>query len=135
MSHPGKHTILFDGYCVLCNSSVHWLLRHDKQNLFLFAPLQSKAGKVLSAEYKLPADIDTVVMISPDGKIFTHSDVTLEAFRIMGGGYKILSWISLVPKIFRDTVYRFIAKYRYKWFGKKEACMIPDPKWKERFLD
>jgi predicted DCC family thiol-disulfide oxidoreductase YuxK len=134
MAHPSKHIILFDGFCVLCNSSVNWLLRHDKKDLFLFAPLQSPAGKKLAAEHKLPEKIDTVIMISPSGKVYMHSDVMLEAFRIMGGGYKILSGLSLIPKVLRDGFYRIVAKYRYRWFGKKEACVIPDPKWKERFL-
>ncbi len=101
----------------------------------MFAPLQSDTGKQLSSEHSLPDKIDTVVMISPGGKVFTHSDVTLEAFKLMGGQYRILSWLSYIPKVIRDTVYRVIAKYRYKWFGKNETCMIPDPKWKARFLE
>lgn len=135
MLNPGKHVILFDGFCVLCNSSVHWLLRHDKRLQFLFAPLQSEAGKELSGKYNLPDKIETVIMLSPNGKVFTHSDVTLEAFKILGGGYRVLSWLLIIPKGFRDWVYRIVAKNRYRWFGKKETCMMPDPKWKDRFLE
>lgn len=134
MLNHDKHVILFDGFCVLCNSSVHWLMRHDDHLKFLFAPLQSKAGKELAANYNLPSKIETVIMISPDGKVFSHSDVMLKAFMILGGKYRILYWLTVIPKGIRDGVYRIIARYRYRWFGKKEACMIPDPKWKDRFL-
>lgn len=135
MAHPSKHIILFDGFCVLCNSSVNWLLRHDKKSLFKFTPLQSPAGMKLGAEYGLPEKTDTVIMISPQGRVFTHSGVMLEAFKLMGGGYKLLSGLSLIPRVIRDGIYRFIANYRYRWFGKKEACVIPDPKWKDRFSE
>lgn len=135
MPISSKHIILFDGFCVLCNSSVHWLLRHDNRELFMFAPLQSRAGNELSLQYNLPDKIETVIMITPEGETITHSDVMLEAFKLLGGGYKMLSWFSWIPKGFRDGVYRIIARYRYRWFGKKDACMIPDPKWRARFLD
>lgn len=133
MSEKSSPVLLFDGVCNLCNASVQWVIAHDPQGIFHFASLQSDTGKALLNKYALPAGLDTVVMIK-DGKAFTRSDVPLQLFKILGGRWRFLLVFKVVPRFIRDAVYDFIAKNRYKWFGKKEACWLPTPELKRRFL-
>jgi predicted DCC family thiol-disulfide oxidoreductase YuxK len=130
-----KHIILFDGVCNLCNSSVQFVIKHDKKNVFSFASLQSELGQqLLAGQEQLPEDLDSIVYF--DGKkAFIKSRAILRIFRKLGGLWLIAMVFWLVPRVFRDVIYDWIARKRYVWFGKKEACMIPTPGLKERFID
>ncbi len=131
-THP---LLLFDGVCNLCNASVQWVIRRDPQAVFRFASLQSETGQMLLRKFKLPADeLNTVVLVTGE-KIFTRSDVLLQLFKILGGRWNLLRIFSVLPRPVRNAVYDWIAKNRYRWFGKKEACWLPTPDLKERFLD
>ena len=131
---PDKAVLLFDGVCNLCNGFVQFLIQRDKKGKYLYASLQSDEGQALLREHGLSTEqIDTVVMIE-NGKAYTHSDVGLRVFWQLGGGWALLYPLRLLPKFFRDGVYNWIARNRYRWFGKREACMLPRPEWKERFL-
>ncbi len=131
----GKKVLLFDGVCNLCNGFVQFVLKRDKKKIFLFASLQSATGKQLLEKHEKPVnELSTVVLI--EGKnIYTHSDVGLRIAKELGGIYTLFSYLAFLPKGFRDKVYNWIAKNRYRWFGKKEVCMLPQPEWKMRFLD
>lgn len=138
--HPSPLTshvsplLLFDGVCNLCNASVQWVIRHDPAGVFRFASLQSEKGKELLQQYNLPAgELNTVVLVD-GGKAFTRSDVPLRIFKIMGGGWSVLTVFSIVPKFIRDAVYDWIARNRYRWFGKKDECWLPTPELRARFL-
>lgn len=130
---PGP-IILFDGVCNFCNSTVNFVLRQDKVNIFLFAPLQSEAGQKLLAQNKLPTqNFDSFVLIE-DGKTYSSSSAALKVLQKLPWYWQWTQVFWIVPKPLRNWVYGFVAKNRYKWFGKKEQCMIPKQEWKHRFL-
>lgn len=126
--HP---IIAFDGVCNLCNAFIKWLIKYDKAEQFRYATLQSHTGEILNKE--LHGDLDSVLLLHK-GKIYSQSDVALLACKILGGVWSIFSVFIVVPKAFRNLIYNWIAKNRYKWFGKSEACMIPTPEVKKLFL-
>lgn len=127
--------ILFDGVCNLCDRSVQFIIKRDNKKLFRFASLQGKTGQEVLKKYQLPADqLHSFVLLEGD-HIYTRSTGALRIFRKLGGGLKLLYGFMIVPRFIRDGVYNLIARNRYKWYGKKEECMIPTPEIKERFLD
>lgn len=126
--------LLFDGVCNLCNASVQWVIRRDPQGIFRFAPLQSETGQSLLRQSGLSSEhFDTVVLVDGD-RILTRSDAALEIARRLGGLWSLLAVFRWVPRPVRNAVYDWIARHRYRWFGKTEACMIPRPEWKKRFV-
>lgn len=131
-----KKIILFDGVCNLCNSSVNKVIAADVENNFVFAALQSEAGKKLASERKINIEqTDSIILIDPGTAYYTKSEAALEIGKHLKG-YRILSkLLILIPRGLRNIVYDFIAKNRYKWYGKKEQCMIPTPELKTKFLD
>jgi len=127
-----KAIILFDGVCNFCNGAINFIIRHDSQNRFQFAPLQSELGQKYVRDFGL-YDIDSVILVK-DGRAFTHSSAALEIARHLDG---IWSWFYIfrfVPRALRDFCYRLFARYRYKLFGKQEVCMMPTPEVRARFL-
>lgn len=127
--------LLFDGVCNLCNRSVRFIIERDKKKKFRFAPLQGTAGQEILRRFGLsPDDINSFILLEGD-KIYTRSTGALRVARKLRGGWKLLYGFIIVPRIIRDAVYDVIARNRYKWFGKKEECLLPAPELKERFLD
>lgn len=127
--------LLFDGLCVLCNGLVQFLIKRDPEGKFRFASLQSEAGQELLQQFQLSTDeINTVVLICQKNA-FTHSDAALMASRILGGPWSLLYAFIIIPRPWRNAVYNWIAARRYRWFGKKESCMVPGPDIRDRFLD
>lgn len=129
-----KPVILFDGVCNYCNFMVNFAIRHDKKARLQFAPLQSDTGKALLQQHQLPPDTDSVVFID-QGKAMLHSDAALGIARYLDWPAKILYGFIIIPRFIRNPFYKWIAKNRYRFFGKKETCMIPAPDVKSRFLD
>lgn len=126
--------ILFDGVCNLCNSSVNWVIDRDSKNLFQFASLQSDYGISVVKKFSITGNyMDTVVLLEED-KIFMRSDAVLRILKHLGGVYSLAYVFILVPRFIRDFVYKVIAKNRYRWFGKQDACRIPSPDLKAKFL-
>ena len=133
MSNPSP-VVYFDGVCNLCNRSVQFIIKKDKKKLFRFASLQGKAGQEMLKKLGLPpTDPDSFILAEGD-KIYTRSTGSLRIAKQLGGGWKLLYGLIIIPRFIRDGVYKWIAKHRYKWFGKKDECMIPSPELKERFL-
>lgn len=129
-----KPIILFDGVCNLCNGAVQFVIKRDPGGKFLFASLQSEEGKKLLEQFQLPPeDLSSFVLIE-DEKIFTRSTGALKVAKQLKGAIKLLYAFIIVPKFIRDGVYNWIARNRYKWFGKQNECMLPNPELKERFL-
>ena len=116
--------ILFDGFCNLCNGTVDFLLKHDKQRQFSFVPLQSDEGKLLIHKYRIPADTDSVLLIKLN-QVYFESDASVEIAGMLRFPWKLLRVIKFIPRKVRDKVYRWVAKNRYRWFGKRESCRIP----------
>jgi predicted DCC family thiol-disulfide oxidoreductase YuxK len=131
-----KKIILFDGVCNLCNRAVQFVLKRDKKDIFRFAPLQSETGKRLVKERAIDTTkIDSIILIEPDIAYYTKSDAALEIGKSFGGGWKMLRIFEWIPRVLRDWVYDLVARNRYAWFGKRDACMVPTPEDKARFLD
>lgn len=126
--------ILFDGVCNFCNASVNFVLKRDQDDRFRFAPLQSDKGRQLQAAHGLEdGKTDSFVLIT-GGKAFTESTAALQVARRLGFPWNMLWAFMIVPPFIRNAVYRFIARRRYKWFGKKDQCMVPDESMRNKFL-
>lgn len=123
--------IYFDGECALCTGVVQFLLKRDTKNIFRFASLQGKAGRNL---FLSDDEKDSFILAEGD-KIYSRSTGALNMFRLLGHGWQIMYLFIFIPKSIRDGVYNFISKNRYKWFGKRETCWMPDAKWSEKFLE
>ncbi len=127
--------ILFDGVCNLCNSSVNFVINKDKKGIFKFAPLQSDFGEQALKKYGInPKDTDSIILIDGN-KSYIKSSAALYIAEGLSGAYPLLFAFMIVPKFIRNWVYDYIAKNRYKWYGKKENCMIPTPELKNKFID
>lgn len=132
----GKKIILFDGVCNLCNGSVQFVIKRDKDDRFRFAALQSEVGQQLVRERHIDThNIDSIILIEPGVAYYTKSDAALEIAKDLGGLWSLMGLFIWVPTSIRNAVYDFVARNRYKWFGKKEACMVPTPELKGKFLD
>lgn len=135
MTNPGGPILYFDGVCNLCNSVVQYIIRHDKDAVFRFASLQSKAGEKVRAEVQSGSEELSSVILFYKGRYYTKSDAALKVARILGGWRILLQAGYILPRFMRDAIYDAVAKRRYKWFGRKDECMIPAPELKARFLD
>jgi len=126
--------ILFDGVCNFCNHWVNFAIKRDKKKKLRFTPLQGETAKRLLPRYHInPTSLSSVVFIDNE-KAYTQSSAALQICKHLDGGWKLLYGLIIVPKFIRDFFYNIIARNRYKWFGKKETCMMPPADWKERFL-
>jgi predicted DCC family thiol-disulfide oxidoreductase YuxK len=132
MSAP---VLYFDGVCNLCNAAVQFVIRHDREGKIRFASLQSAAGaeaiKKVETRYRRRPDS---LLFEVGDKIWIESDAALQVARYLDGAWKALSTLRIFPRFLRDFAYRLIARNRYRWFGKKDACTIPTPELKTRFI-
>jgi predicted DCC family thiol-disulfide oxidoreductase YuxK len=126
--------VLFDGVCNLCNGAVKFMIKHDHDDRFRFAALQEEAGLELTKKYGIDtAKVDSIVLIDND-KSYVKSTAALHIALYLKGIWPVFHAALIVPRFIRDIVYDIIAKYRYKWFGRKESCMIPTAEIKGKFL-
>jgi predicted DCC family thiol-disulfide oxidoreductase YuxK len=125
--------ILFDGVCNLCNGLVKFMFKYDKKAIFSFASLQSETAEILLKKAGLTEVPDSVIVIK-EGKALVKSEAALSIIQQLGGLFKPLLVFRLFPRSIRDRLYDEVAKRRYKWFGKKESCMIPTKEQRKRFL-
>ncbi len=127
--------ILFDGVCNFCNFWVNFAIKRDRKKKLKFAALQGEAANKLLPQHNInPASLSSVVFID-NGKAWTQSSAAIRICKHLDGGWKLLYGLIIIPKFIRDFIYTIVARNRYKWFGKKESCMIPTPELRERFLD
>jgi predicted DCC family thiol-disulfide oxidoreductase YuxK len=134
MKEDEKIVLLFDGVCNFCNDTVNFILTMDKNDRFRFATLQSEIGKNLLGRPPLnPKESESVVLIEK-GKVYRYSSAGLRIAKNLGGGWSLLYIFILVPPFIRDAIYKWIARNRYKWFGKRDSCRMPDEKTKSKFL-
>lgn len=126
--------VLFDGICNFCELSVQFIIKHDKSNSLKFASLQSNIGQSLLKQYNMSTAIEGVVFIE-DNKAYFKSKAAFRIARYFGGFWRGLLIFSILPTFITDFGYDIIAKSRYKWFGKKEACMLPSSEIRNRFLE
>lgn len=126
--------VLFDGVCNFCNSSINFVIDHDSQKRFKFASLQSEVGQQYLAQFsRNKKDFDSVLLVK-NGRVFKKSDAALHIARHLDGAWKWLYFLRWVPRVIRDMIYDLVAKNRYRIFGKSDACRLPNPELRERFL-
>jgi len=127
--------IIFDGVCNLCSRSVRFILRHDCRRTFKLATAQSTAGRALLSDHGLDPDkLETFVLLKK-GEVYVRSDAALEIAKELDWPWRGLRTLRLVPRVCRDPLYNVIARNRYRWFGKKERCLIPTDDIRTRFID
>ena len=132
---PQRHIVLFDGVCNFCNGAVNFIIRRDPQRRFAFAPLQTSPGRSLMQEYQVHENAVDMLVVIKNGRCYLGADAALEIVRDLTGPWSLLRVFKIVPRPLRDYFYKVFARNRYRLFGKKEACMIPSPDVRGRFVD
>ncbi|MBM4762780.1 DCC1-like thiol-disulfide oxidoreductase family protein [Bacillus sp. B15-48] len=128
-----KRIILFDGECLFCDYSVQFIIKRDIHAFYKFASLQSKIGKQIRRDYKIPENLDSLVLIE-DQSYYIKSTAALRICRKLTGIWKLFYALIFIPTPIRNRIYDIVAKNRYKWFGKKGNCELPTPEVRGRFL-
>ena len=128
-----KPLLLFDGYCLLCQASVHFILKYERDDSLQFAPLHAEISQKILSEHGLDSNyVDSLVFYN--GKdCLVKSDAALMAASYLKFPWSILKFLGVLPKFLRDSVYDWIAKNRYRWFGKDTSCLLPTPELENRF--
>ena len=130
-----KKIILFDGVCNLCNTSVQFIIKRDTKDVFRFVPLQSDLGnKILNYIGINREQTDSIVLYEPGKVYFYKAEAVLKITNELGGLYHLLNILQIFPKFISNSVYDYIAKNRYRWYGKQESCMMPTPELAAKFL-
>ena len=127
--------LLFDGHCNFCNAWVRLIVRRDTAKKILFAPLQSSVGRKMLKEQKLDVNYTDSLVFFEGERFSVSSTAALRIYTYLDGWERHLQLLSAVPRPLRDALYHIIAKYRYKWFGKSDACRLPTKEEREKFLD
>ncbi|MBT8206265.1 MAG: thiol-disulfide oxidoreductase DCC family protein [Eudoraea sp.] len=128
--------ILFDGVCNLCNSAVQFIIKHDKKDRYRFSAIQSEQGKKLTSERNIDTKkIDSIILIEPGKAYYIKAPAALQIGKSFGGGWRALSIFEWVPPVISNWIYDLVARNRYRWFGRKEQCMIPTEELKAKFLE
>lgn len=137
--HDGLHLVLYDGECGLCDRAVQFLLLRDRGRVLTFAPLQGKAAAALRERLAVPRELDSLLLVRQAGsareELFVRSSAVLEILDLIGGVWRLVSRLRLVPRPLRDALYVFVAKRRTIWFGRLPACRVPAAGERDRFLD
>jgi len=130
-----KKIILFDGVCNLCNSSINYVIDRDKKDVFRFVSLQSDLGKSIQNYLGIEnRTLDSIILYIPDEGYYTKSTAALKIMTVFSGAWKLIQVFTIIPTVIRDIIYNYIAKNRYKWYGKQESCRVPTPELKTKFL-
>ncbi len=132
---PNKKIIVFDGVCNLCDSAVQFVIQHDKKDVFRFVALQSELGiEILKHIGINPKNIDSIILYEPGIAYYYKSSAALEIAKSLGGFFHFGTIFRIIPTGISNQLYDYIAKNRYKWYGKKESCMIPTKELQSKFL-
>lgn len=131
----GKKIILFDGVCNLCDTSVNYVIKHDKNDLFRFVALQSDLGQVILKHIGInPSHIDSIILYEPGVAYYYKSSAVVEIAKGLSGIFTWFTLFQILPTVLRDYVYDYVAKNRYKWYGKKQECLVPNKEIVSKFL-
>jgi predicted DCC family thiol-disulfide oxidoreductase YuxK len=137
-SAAGRHLVLFDGFCGLCDRSVSFLARIDRHSVLYFSPLQGETAAQLRRRLAVPEHLDSMLFVAdagtPGERLLTRSSGVLAALDAVGGPWRLLSWLRVVPRPVRDAVYDFVARNRQRWFGRRETCRLPTQAERDRWL-
>ena len=130
-----KKIILFDGVCNLCDATVQYLIKRDNKDVFRFVALQSELGEAIINHLGVDrSKTDSIILYEPEKAYYYKAEAAIKIAGAIGGIYKLMNVFSILPKGLNNIVYDYIAKNRYKWYGKKTECMIPTPEMKAKFL-
>ena len=130
-----KKIILFDGICNLCDNAVQFIIKHDKNDIFRFISLQSELGKNILKHIGLNDNqIDSIILYQPGIAYFIKADAALKILKELNSNYRFLLLFSFIPSFIKNSIYDYIATNRYKWYGKKESCLIPSRELESKFL-
>ena len=135
LESTARPVIVFDGVCVLCNGWVHFLLRRDHRARYRFAAMQGEAGRALLRQHGLSPDDPLSMLLVDDAVARTDTDAIIAVLTGLGGAWRFAAALRIVPRIARDPLYRWIARNRYRWFGRRDHCPLPDAAHRHRFLD
>ncbi|PJL59791.1 thiol-disulfide oxidoreductase DCC family protein [Stenotrophomonas maltophilia] len=134
-TEAGSAVIVFDGVCALCNRWVRFLLRFDRRGRYRFAAMQGERGSALLRSHGLdPQDPASFLLLDAQGA-WTDTDAILRVLAGLGGAWRLSGVLRMVPRRWRDAAYRMLARNRYRWFGRHDACHLPAPEHAARFLD
>lgn len=130
-----KKIILFDGVCNFCESSVQFVIKHDKKDIFRFVPLQSELGYSIIKHIGInTSKVDSIILYEPSIAYYYKAQAAFKISKYLGGMISLLGIFSILPNGISNAIYNYVAKNRYKWFGKKESCMVPTPEFQSKFL-
>ena len=133
--YQNRKIIFYDGYCVLCSSLVKYIMRKDRNEIFWYSNLQSAfATELFKVQMKIGDLPDSIVYVR-DGKAYFYSDAAIKIFMDLGGVYKLVFILYIFPKFLRDAIYKWVARNRFRIFGKRDTCYIPDENVKSRILN
>lgn len=130
-----KKIILFDGVCNLCDATVQYVIKKDVNDSFRFVAIQSELGQRIINYIKIDTiKTDSIILYIPGKAYFIKAEAALNIAKDLSGMISLVSYLNILPKFIKNLGYDFVAKNRYKWYGKKESCMIPTPELKSKFL-
>ena len=130
-----KKIILFDGVCNLCDATVQFIIKHDKHDVFRFVALQSELGQQIVKYIGVETSkTDSIILYEPGHAYYYKAEAAIKIAKELGGIYSLMGIFSIFPDWFSNKVYDYVARNRYKWYGKKDECMIPTPEMKAKFL-
>lgn len=130
-----KKIILFDGVCNLCDTTVQFIIKRDRKDIFRFVPQQSDLGQQIVAHLGIdPVKTDSILLYEPGKAYYIKAEAAIQIGKALGGMYALMSVFLIFPDFIKNNVYNYIAKNRYKWYGKKSDCMVPTPEMKSKFL-
>ncbi|HUF08347.1 MAG TPA: thiol-disulfide oxidoreductase DCC family protein [Rhodothermales bacterium] len=132
-AEPAHDVVFFDGVCNLCNGWVRFVILRDPAGVFRFAPLESDAAARAMVDRTMLASSDSIILLR-DGRFYTRSGAVLRIVRRLRWPWPVLSALLIIPGFIRDFVYDLVARNRYRWFGRRDECMIPTPEMRDRFL-
>jgi predicted DCC family thiol-disulfide oxidoreductase YuxK len=129
-----RAVIVFDGVCVLCNGWVRFLLRHDRRQRYRFAAMQTANGRALLAGHGLDPDDPASFLLVENGQAWSDTDAIVRVVDGLGGPWRLACALRVLPRGLRDRLYRFVARHRYRWFGRHDSCLLPPDGHESRFL-
>lgn len=130
-----KKIILFDGVCNLCDNTVQFIIKKDKKDLFRFVAIQSDLGQdIINYIGVDTSKTDSILLYEPGEAYYYKAEAAIKIAKALGGIYSLMGMFSVLPKSLSNAVYDYVARNRYKWYGRKEECMIPTPERKAKFL-
>lgn len=132
--HANKTILLYDGECSFCNGAVQWIIPRDPHHHIYFAAQQGELGQALRKQYGISDEIDSLVLVDR-GKAYVYSAAAIKAAKYLHRAWPLVQLLLLIPAFIRDPIYRYVAKHRYQWFGKQQACLLPTPEIRARYLD